>query len=77
MAVNASDYAAVKADLLDLIRTKKCNPLMIRLAWHDSGTFDKVIRHVEQHVRERYVGVGFVELSFARPVFERPPVCRT
>ena len=42
MAVDASIYEAVKKDLLELIRTKKCNPLMIRLAWHDSGTFDKV-----------------------------------
>lgn len=42
MAVDASVYAAVKKDLLELIRTKKCNPLMIRLAWHDSGTYDKV-----------------------------------
>ena len=42
MAIDASVYAAIKKDLLKLIRTKKCNPLMIRLAWHDSGTYDKV-----------------------------------
>lgn len=42
MAVDASIFVAVKRDLLELILTKKCNPLMTRLAWHDSGTFDKV-----------------------------------
>ena len=42
MAIDPSLYADVKKDLLELIRTKRCNPLMIRLAWHDSGTFDKV-----------------------------------
>ena len=42
MAVDTTVYEAVKKDLLELIRTKKCNPLMIRLAWHDSGTYDKV-----------------------------------
>ncbi len=42
MAIDPTVYAAVKKDLLELIRTKRCNPLMIRLAWHDSGTYDKV-----------------------------------
>lgn len=43
MAIDPTVYADVKRDLLELIRTKKCNPLMIRLAWHDSGTYDKNI----------------------------------
>ncbi|DBA66373.1 TPA: putative L-ascorbate peroxidase 7, chloroplastic [Trebouxia sp. C0005] len=43
MAIDPSPYAAVKKDLLELILTKRCNPLMIRLAWHDSGTYDKNI----------------------------------
>ena len=42
MAIDPTVYADVKKDLLELIRTKRCNPLMIRLAWHDSGTYDKV-----------------------------------
>lgn len=25
-----------------MIRTKGCNPIIVRLAWHDSGTYDKV-----------------------------------
>lgn len=46
MAVDPSLYADLKKDLIGLIRAKKCNPLMIRLAWHDSGTYDKVcMRH--------------------------------
>ncbi|DBB14327.1 TPA: hypothetical protein ACH3X3_004639 [Trebouxia sp. C0006] len=43
MAIDPTVYAAVKKELLELIRTKRCNPLMIRLAWHDSGTYDKNI----------------------------------
>ena len=39
MAIDPTVYAAVKKDLLELIRNKRCNP---RLAWHDSGTYDKV-----------------------------------
>ena len=49
MAIDPTVYAAVKKELLELIRTKRCNPLMIRLAWHDSGTYDKVRCQVTQN----------------------------
>lgn len=26
----------------DIILSKNCNPIIVRLAWHDSGSFDKV-----------------------------------
>ena len=26
----------------DLLKDDGCNPILVRLAWHDSGTFDKV-----------------------------------
>ncbi len=48
MAIDPTVYAAVKKELLELIRAKRCNPLMIRLAWHDSGTYDKVRYQVAQ-----------------------------
>ena len=32
----------LKPGLADYIKSKNCAPLMIRLAWHDSGSYDKV-----------------------------------
>ena len=26
----------------DIILSKNCNPIIVRLAWHDSGSYDKV-----------------------------------
>jgi catalase (peroxidase I) len=26
----------------DIILSKHCNPIIVRLAWHDSGSYDKV-----------------------------------
>ena len=31
-----------KAALLAVAKSKKCSPILLRLAWHDAGTFDKV-----------------------------------
>lgn len=33
-----------KKDIRDMIVEKSCNPIMIRLAWHDSGTYDQRIK---------------------------------
>jgi catalase (peroxidase I) len=38
------DLATVRSALTDLIATKKCGPILVRLAWHDSGTWDKDIK---------------------------------
>ena len=40
--VDVDQLKAAKQDILDLLEEKKCGPLLIRLAWHDSGTFDTV-----------------------------------
>lgn len=37
----AGELAKCRADLVKMINEKACNPIMVRLAWHDSGTFDK------------------------------------
>ncbi len=42
MVANKEQLAALKADLTALIKEKHCNPIMIRLAWHDSGSYNKV-----------------------------------
>jgi len=34
-------YRKCKEELTEFINTKNCNPIFVRLAWHDSGTFDK------------------------------------
>lgn len=37
----ASMYRKCKKALMELINTKNCNPILVRLAWHDSGTYAK------------------------------------
>lgn len=37
-----SELRAARADLEELIRSASCNPILIRLGWHDAGTYDKV-----------------------------------
>ncbi|PKA66790.1 L-ascorbate peroxidase T, chloroplastic [Apostasia shenzhenica] len=42
----ASDPAQLKSvreDIRELLRTKFCHPILVRLGWHDSGTYDKNI----------------------------------
>jgi hypothetical protein len=33
-----------KKDVENLIKSKHCHPIVVRLAWHDSGSYDKVLR---------------------------------
>ena len=34
--------AKAKADVENLLDNDPCNPILVRLAWHDSGTYNKV-----------------------------------
>ncbi|GLJ25067.1 hypothetical protein SUGI_0479580 [Cryptomeria japonica] len=43
----ASDPQQLKQagqDIRNLIKSTRCNPILIRLGWHDSGTYDKSIQ---------------------------------
>lgn len=42
--VSAEDLKGAKKELEALIDKTNANPIMIRLAWHDSGTYDKNIK---------------------------------
>ena len=38
--VTAEQYKAITSDIASLIADKNCAPILVRLAWHDSGTYD-------------------------------------
>lgn len=37
----AAQLRKAKGLLVDMIRTNSCHPIMVRCAWHDSGTYDQ------------------------------------
>ncbi|KAL3138501.1 putative L-ascorbate peroxidase 7, chloroplastic, variant 3 [Trebouxia sp. C0010 RCD-2024] len=37
-----------REDVRELIKSKHCNPILVRVAWHDSGTYDKDIAEFPQ-----------------------------
>lgn len=41
--VALAEYVACQKALLDFIDKNNCAPIMVRLAWHDSGTYDRRI----------------------------------
>lgn len=41
---NSAQLEGAKDAVADLIRSKSCNPILVRLAWHDAGTYNKVRR---------------------------------
>ena len=43
IAAYSRELAACRAKVHALITSKSCHPIMVRLAWHDSGTFDRAI----------------------------------
>eukprot|EP00798_Chlamydomonas_sp_ICE-L_P010554 gene10554-12206_t len=42
-AVNTEQLKAAKIELKEVITSKSSNPIIVRLAWHDSGTYNKNI----------------------------------
>ncbi|GLC36642.1 hypothetical protein PLESTM_000484300 [Pleodorina starrii] len=42
-AVNVEQLKALREELFNYINSRGCNPIIVRLGWHDSGTYDKNI----------------------------------
>ena len=42
LSSRAGTACSMCMQVMDLIKSKHCNPILVRLAWHDSGTYDKV-----------------------------------
>ncbi|EFJ45232.1 L-ascorbate peroxidase [Volvox carteri f. nagariensis] len=42
-AVNVEQLKALRQELFSYINSRGCNPIIVRLGWHDSGTYDKNI----------------------------------
>ena len=43
-AVTVDDLKGARDMIDSIIDEKNCGPVFVRLAWHDSGTFDKDIK---------------------------------
>ncbi|KXZ47588.1 hypothetical protein GPECTOR_34g747 [Gonium pectorale] len=42
-AVNVEQLTALRQELFSYINSRGCNPIIVRLGWHDSGTYNKDI----------------------------------
>ena len=74
MVASVSDYRAARLAILELIREKQCAPILVRLAWHDAGTYDKASGTGGPHavMRHRPVAAHGANngLNFARDLLE-------
>lgn len=43
MTVKATQLEGAKSEMAALIKSKSCAPIVVRLAWHDAGTYNKDI----------------------------------
>ena len=39
--ITSEQYSQLTSDITSLINEKNCAPILVRLAWHDAGTYDK------------------------------------
>lgn len=44
MASDPEQLKKAREDIRDLIKKTYCNPILVRLGWHDAGTYDKAIQ---------------------------------
>ena len=50
-AVRTTKKEALKdarSEVRDLIKSRHCSPILVRIAWHDSGTYDKSVQGFPQ-----------------------------
>ncbi|KAL6885876.1 hypothetical protein ACP4OV_010137 [Aristida adscensionis] len=47
-ASDATQLKAAREDIRELLRTTYCHPILVRLGWHDAGTYDKNIEEWPQ-----------------------------
>jgi cytochrome c peroxidase len=83
LAADASvDYRAVAADVADLIRKDPdWGPTLLRLAWHSSGTYDKMtrtggssggtIRFKEELAHGGNAGLGETAVRWMEPIYQK------
>jgi len=45
-SLQKTELKDAKKAVEELILSRHCNPIVVRLAWHDSGSYDKVCRRV-------------------------------
>jgi len=50
-------------EVRELIKGRHCNPILVRVAWHDSGTYDKVGHITISHCRRDVGGSNCVALT--------------
>ena len=48
------EYQQLRNEIADLINAKGCHPILVRLAWHDSGTYDKKTNTGGPHAAQRF-----------------------
>uniref|UniRef100_A0A0D3FW25 Peroxidase n=1 Tax=Oryza barthii TaxID=65489 RepID=A0A0D3FW25_9ORYZ len=48
VASGAAELKAAREDIRELLKTTHCHPILVRLGWHDSGTYDKNIKEWPQ-----------------------------
>jgi len=77
--VSADDLRKAYDDLSELVREKRCAPILLRLAWHEAGTFDKrygnggaigTIRFPEELEHPNDAGLDGA-VALIRPIHER------
>jgi len=81
-AATVVDYKAVAKDVADLVKANPdWGPTLVRLAWHSSGTYDKMsktggsgggtIRFKEELMHGGNAGLGDTAVQWLEPVYQK------
>ncbi|KAJ3692800.1 hypothetical protein LUZ60_011895 [Juncus effusus] len=80
-AAYVKEIERARRDLRALIASKNCAPIMLRLAWHDAGTYDVntktggpngSIRHQEEYTHGSNAGLK-IAIDLLQPIKEKHP----